>query len=598
MTFQIALVLILVTITSALLISERLRPDLVALLLLIVLGLSGLVTPLEMFSGFSRPAVITILSIFVITAALEHTGASRALGQQLNRLAGDSEPRAVLVVMIATALLSLVMNNIAAAAVLLPAAIGISKQTAIRPSKLLIPLAFASNLGGMATLYATANILVSAVLVDQGLAAYRLLDFLPVGLPMALAGILFVALVGRRWLPSHAVGGQPGPNRRTGGLSETYGLTSSVSGVYVKPGSDMAGLSLADGHWSQRFGVNVVAISRGNRLELAPVVEAEVLAGDVVVFTGQADRDVLSDHGLVPTNDPAWHGQFTSDQVSLVEVTLPPRSGIAGKTLRDINFRSKFNLSVIALWREGNTLQHKLIDMPLRFGDALLVQGQRDRINLLRQEPDFLILDEDVHPVASPRKAILAVALMLLAVGLPVANLLPIAEAAFTVAWLMVLLGCLTMDEAYGSVEWRAIFLIAAMLPLGIALTNSGAAALIGGQLVRTLGTWGPLAVAAGIYLVTMLLTQVMGGPATAVVLTPIAIAAARQVGVDPRGMAMAVAMGCSTVFLTPFAHASNLLVMGPGGYRFKDYARVGLPLSLVLFVVFLITLPWFWHIR
>src|SRR5579859_2638193 len=195
MTFQIALVLILVTITSALLISERLRPDLVALLLLIVLGLSGLVTPLEMFSGFSRPAVITILSIFVITAALEHTGASRALGQQLNRLAGDSEPRAVLVVMIATALLSLVMNNIAAAAVLLPAAIGISKQTAIRPSKLLIPLAFASNLGGMATLYATANILVSAVLVDQGLAAYRLLDFLPVGLPMALAGILFVALV-------------------------------------------------------------------------------------------------------------------------------------------------------------------------------------------------------------------------------------------------------------------------------------------------------------------------------------------------------------------------------------------------------------------
>lgn len=600
MTLSILFILCLVIAVSILLISDKLRPDLVALLLLVVLGVTGLVDPKELFSGFSRTAVITIIALFIITDGLERTGATRLLGQHLQRLAGGSEARAILVVMIATAVLSLVMNTIAAAAVLLPAVIGITRQTKIRPSKLLMPLSFAALLGGMATLYTTANILVSAALVDAGLRPYGVFDFVPVGLPMAIAGIGFMTLVGRRWIPEHGLGGQKDAVgvRGNGNLYETYGLRETVRAVYVKPGSALAGLTLGEGKWGSRLGLNVVGVSRGGAVKLAPPAGEEVLEGDIVLFTGFTDELEMTNYGLVFTEDPTWTGQLALGDVGLIEVTLPPRSSLAGKTLRDINFREKYDLTVLALWREGTTLREGLADIPLRFGDALVMQGRQHKVGLLRRDPDFLILEEYTTGIESARKAWLAVGLTTAAVVLPAFNILPIAEAAFAAASLMILFNCLTMDEAYASIEWKAIFLIAGMLPLGLAISNTGAAAWVGNGLVGLLGSWGSLAVAGGLFVLTMLLTQVMSGQATAVVLAPIAIAAAQHIGVDPRGLAMAVAMGCSMAFLTPFGHATNLLVMGPGGYKFRDYSRVGLPLTLVLFVVLLIVLPLFWNIR
>jgi di/tricarboxylate transporter len=344
--------------------------------------------------------------------------------------------------------------------------------------------------------------------------------------------------------------------------------------------------------------LNVVGISRGGAVRLAPAPAEEVLEGDVVLFTGYTDDEELSPFGLVLTQDPAWHGQMFSDQVSLVEVVLTPRSALAGKTLREISFREKHDLSVLALWREGTAIREGVGEIPLRFGDALLIQGRRSKIALLRGSADFIVLEEDTAGPESPRRAWLAIGLTTVAVVLPALNLLPIAETTFSAAALMVLFGCLTMDEAYGEIEWKAVFLIAGMLPLGLAMASTGTAAFVGQGLIRTLGAWGPLALAGGIYLATTLLTQVMSGQVTAVVLAPIAIAAARQVGVDPRGMALAVAMGCSTAFLTPISHAANLLVMGPGGYKFRDYSRVGLPLTVVLFVVLLLSLALVWGIR
>jgi di/tricarboxylate transporter len=323
-----------------------------------------------------------------------------------------------------------------------------------------------------------------------------------------------------------------------------------------------------------------------------------VLEGDVVLFTGFTDDEELARYGLAFTHDPTWQGHFVSDQVSLVEVTLAPRASLAGKTLREIHFREKYDLTALALWREGNTLREALADIPLHFGDALLLQGRRSKIKLLRDDPAFIILEEDTAGIESPRKAALAVALTLVALTLPAFNLLPIAESAFVAAALLVLFNCLSMDEAYGSIEWKAIFLIAGMLPLGLAMTHTGAAAFVGDLLVTALGGLGSLAVAGGLFLVTMLLTQVMSGQVTAVVLAPIAIAAAHSLGADPRGMAMAVAMGCSTAFLTPLSHPANMLVMGPGGYTFKDYTRVGLPLTGLLFVVLLVSLAVFWDVR
>lgn len=598
MTPTMLFVLGLVAAAAVLLVTERLRPDLIALLVLVALGVSGVVAPADLFAGFGRSAVITILALFILTDGLERTGATRWLGRRLQRLAGGSEGRAVAVVMAAAATLSLGMNNIAAAAVLLPVVLGLSRQRKLPPSRLLIPVSFGAMLGGMATVFTTANILVSNALAEQGLRPYGVLDFLPVGLPMALAGIAFMAVAGRKLLPWRALEGRatlrPGAN-----LTEAYQMRDVVRAVYVKPGSAMAGLSLAAGGWGEKLSLNVLGISRGGGVTLAPPRSETVREGDIVLFSGQIDQAELAPHGLVLTEDPAWGGQLVSEQISLVEVALAPRSTLAGKSLREIQFRDRYNLTVLAIWREGNTLRDGLAELPLRFGDALLMQGQRARIDLLRRDPNFLILEEDLGEAEalSPR-AWLAVGLMTAAVALAALNVLPIALSTFTAACLMVLSGCLSMDEAYAAVEWKAVFLIAGMLPLGAAMSSTGAAALVGERLVGLLGGGGALLVAGGLFLAATLLTQVLSGQVTPVVLAPIAIAAARQLGVDPRGLAMAVALGCSMAFLTPISHSANLLVMGPGGYRFGDYTRVGLPLSLVLLAVLLAGLALFWGIR
>lgn len=594
MTLPIVLVLTLILLASVVLISDKLRPDLVALLLLVTLGLTGLVEAKDLFSGFSRSAVITIMALFILTAGLERTGATRILGNHLGRLAGRSEPRVVFVIMVAGAALSLVMNNIAAAAVLLPIVIGITRQTGLRPSRLLMPLAFGTLLGGMATLFTTANILVSAALAEHGYRPYGVLEFLPMGLPIAAVGIPFMAVIGRRLLPFHGLGGEQRSNRD---LSETYGLKATVNAIQVKPGSAMAGLSLAEGSWGEKLGLNVVGITRRGNLKLAPARNEEVLEGDVILFTGYTDESELQPFGLALTHESNWQGQFTSEQVSLVEVALSPHATFIGKTLREINFREKHELTVLAIWREGHTIREGLADIPLRFGDALLLQGRRAKIELLRLAPEFLVLEEDVGEIESPRKAVIAVTLTTAAVLLPALNVLPIAESTFAAACLMILFNCLSMDEAYAAIEWKAIFLIAGMLPLGLAMTNTGAATFVGDVVVETLGRFGPLTIAAGLYLLTTALTQVIGGQVTPVVLAPIAIAAAQGIGVDPRGVAMAVALGASTAFLSPVSHSVNLLVMGPGGYKFTDYARVGWWLTMAIFGVLLVVLKVVWRL-
>jgi di/tricarboxylate transporter len=598
MTPTMLFLIVLVAGAAVLLITERLRPDLVALLLLVILGLSGIISADEMFAGFGRAAVITIMSLFIITAGLERTGVTRALGQQLGRLAGQTEQRAVLAIMGSTGALALVMNNIAAAAVLLPATVSLSRNTGLRPSRLLIPLAYASLLGGMATLFTTGHLVVSAVLVDAGFAPYGVFDFVPVGLPMALAGILFVALVGRRRLPQRRLGGETGPERPAGSLSEAYGMQQAVSAAYVRPGSPMAGLSLAEGQWGERLSLNVVGISRGANTNLAPQPREEILEGDIVLFTGITDDQELERYGLKYLDRHAWGGKLVSEQVRLVEVVLAPRSEFAGKTLRELRFREKYDVTVLAIWREGETLRDALAELPLRYGDALLIQGRASKLQLLRDEPGLLVLVEDAVPMHVPRKAWLAAGFTTTGVVLAATGVLPIAEAMFSVAVLMVLTNCLTMNEAYGAIEWRSIFLIAGMLPLGGAMVSTGTAAFLGQGLVDGLGQLGGLALAAGLFWAATLLTQVLSGQVTPVVLAPIAVASALAIGVDPRGMAMAVALGSSTAFLTPISHPSNLLVMGPGGYRFSDYARVGLPLTILLFVVMMAGLWAFWGIR
>ncbi|MCC7358839.1 MAG: SLC13 family permease [Anaerolineales bacterium] len=611
MTASIALLLLIVAAAGVALLAGRLRPDLVALLVLVLLGLAGLTPPADLFSGFSRTAVITILALFVITAALERTGATRFVGQWLGRAAGASEARQVLMVMAAAAALALVMTTIAATAVLLPVVIGLARRARRRPSRLLMPLAFGALLGGLVTLFTPANILVSSALVDAGYRPYSVLDFVPVGLPMAVAGIVYMTVWSRRRLPDRALWGRDGErdgeragepdsagDRPGGTLTEAYGLQAAVSAAYVKPGSALAGLSLHAGEWGRKLGLMVVGISRGGVVNLAPRAADEVLAGDLILFTGTTDDEELARFGLKLTADPAWSGQLASDAVSLVEVTLAPRSAFAGATLRELRFGEKYDLRALALWRAGQTVREAVAEMPLRFGDALLLQGRRSKLALLRDEPGLIVLEEDGGPLRLSRRALLALAVTAAAVGLAAANVLPLAEATFAAAVTLLLTGCLQMEEAYRAIEWRVIFLIAGLLPLSLAMTSTGTAALLGAALAGALGAWGPLALAGGLFVIAALLTQVFSAPITPLVLAPVAIAAAQRLGADPRALALAVALGCSTAFLTPLSQPGSLLVMGPGGYTFRDYGRVGAPLTLLLFGVMLAGLALWWGVR
>jgi len=585
----------IIAVAALLLVTERLRPDLVALLVLLALGLSGVVTPEEAVSGFSRSAVITILALFILTHGLEKTGVTRWISFRLLSLAGPSPARLTAILMLTAAALSVFMNTIAAAAVLLPITMSIARHSGHPPSRLLMPLAFGVLLGGTATLLTTANIIVSTTLAQHAIRPFGLLDFAPIGLPLMILGALLVVGLSPRLLPTRDVAGEVARmSRLRKELSQVYHLHEGTSEVVIEPGSSMAGQTLHEGGWGHTLGLTVLAISHHGRLRLAPDRDAQIQEGDVILLEGAPTPEQMEAYGLRFTSAPGLEDALVSYSVPIAEVTLAPRSALEGRTLRDIRFRERYGLQVLAIWRQGLVIQHELADIPLRFGDAMLVQGPRDRLDLLRYAVDFLLLEEAGNGRPG-RKGALATGILIACLGLAASGAIPIAVATLGGAALMVVTGCLTMDDAYHAVDWRTVFLVAGMLPLSIALDRTGTSALLGRALVDASGGFGALATAAILLLITVALSVLLGGQTVAVILAPVAIAAASAIGADPRAMAMAVALGCSLGFLSPLTHPASMLVMGPGGYTTRDYFRLGAPLTAVSILVTLAGLHWIW---
>lgn len=598
---DLVITLLILFVAAVLLLSDRVRADLVALLVVVALGVSGVLTAREAFSGFSSSAVVTMAAIFVLVAGLQVTGVTGQAGHLLQRLAGADERRLLVAVMTIGALLSLFMNNIAAAAILLPAVSGLASRTQVRLSRLLMPLAFATILGGMATLFTTTNIIVSGILRSEGLAGFGVLDFLPVGGPMALVGIGFVILVGVRFLPARQ--GMDGRRPAATGhpdLVGVYRLDERLFRARVPAGSVLLGRPIAASPLRERFGVNAVAIERNGALIPVTSPETVVAQDDVIVLEGNLDefsrRDVEPYLEILPSRQ--WtEDDLETDGVVVVEAVLAPRSGLLGQTLRAARFRDKYGMAVLGIWRQGRPLRTKLGDLPLQFGDALLLQGPRERIPVLETEPDLIILAGEAErgPALMPNKSRPAMGIMAFTLALATLNPALVGEIMLAGALVMVLARVLTMDQVYNAIEWRSIFLVAGLLPLGLAMAESGAAALLAERLVAWLSPLGPAALLAGLALLAVLLTQVINGAAVASVITPVAIQAAQQTGLDPRALAMGVALACSMAFMTPLGHAVNVLIMGPAGYRFGDFLRIGLPLTVVVFVVLMALLPVLW---
>ncbi len=603
LTPAIGQMLVILAIAIMLFITEWLRVDVVALLVLLTLMIANLITPEEAFSGFSSPAVLTVWAIFIVSGGLFHTGVANLLGDRLLRIAGNRPRRLVGLLMATVGAMSGVMNNVGATAVLMPAAVSISRKARVSASKLLMPLAFGSLLGGMTTLIGTPpNILVSDVLHQMGYEPFSLLDFAPVGVVALALGVIYMALFGLRSLPEQT------PTERMASaahpqvdLVDSYRLGERLFRARIPAGSGLVGKRLAESSLREEFELSVIGLERQGKASLALEKDTVLQRGDVLLIEGMVDNLVWAGSmGLfdVQPEIGVEDRDLQSEVVGIAEVLLAPRSGLVGKTLSEILFREKFSLTVLAILRDGRPRRTGLVDLPLRFGDTLLVQGRRQKIRILQREPDFVVLgDIEVAPAVRARKMPLALGLLVLMLVPVVAGWLPIAASALLAGVLMVITGCLTMDEAYQSIEWKAVFLVAGTLPLGIAMKNTGTAEYLAGFLVDSLGSLHPLALLAGFYVLTNLLTQFMSNAASTMLIAPIAIGAARQIGAEPHALLMTVAIAASAGFLTPVAHQANVLVMGPGGYRFGDYFKAGLPLNLLVFAVTLLIVPLLWSL-
>lgn len=584
-----------------LLLSEKLRPDLVALMVLVSLGGCGVLSQQEAFSGFSRSAVITILAVFILAEGLLRIGVADHIGAVLLRLAGKDERRLLVAVMGVGAFLSLFMNNIAAASVVMPAVAGASRRTGVSPSRLLMPLAFATILGGMATLLTTTNLVASGVLRDQGRPGLGVLSFAPVGLPLLAAGIAYMVFWGRRLLPSRTSAERQAALEAAGAdLIDVYRLGEKLFRARIPVGSTLHNRRISESALRERFRLAVVAIERNPHVILSPSPDVTIKEDDVLVLKGEVDdfrsKDTAPFLEILPS--PRWTDERLSSPTDVVvEAMLSPRSELIGHSIRSARFRVKYGMNVLALWRTGRQLRVGIGDIPLEFGDALLLQGPRAQLPVLRTEKDFILMaeedeDEPARPPVARRWKLLAVAIFTVTFVLAAIFSDQVGEIMLAGAVGMLLCNILTMDDAYNAIDWRSIVLIAGMLPLGLAMSKTGAAQLMADHLTTALAPVGPIGLLAALCLASVLLTQVMNGAAVTAVVAPIAIQAADHAGLSPRALVMGVALATSMAFLTPLGHPVNVLVMGQGGYRFRDYGRVGIGLTLLLMAILLLLLP------
>ena len=779
--FDIALVTTILVIALVLFVTEALRMDIVALLVVGAVTVTGLVTPAEAVAGFSNEAVITLWAMFIISEGLLRTGVGDLIGRYVMRLAGRNEAALVAVIMLASGGLSAFMNNIGVAVLMLPVVMGLARRARVPPSRLLMPLSFGCLLGGLTTQIGTPpNLLVSASLAEQGDFRFELFDFLPVGAAALIGGVLFFVAFGRRLLPTREAG-EFTRTRSQRNLRALYGLREFMFTVSLSGASGLAGRTLAESRIAA-LGLIVIAIERGRRIIRLPARQTELKAGDRLLVQGKREyieelrawqrvigrgetvpanlpltenlrmvqarvaegspliqnpinrqdlqlktrglaialrrgtrvrRSGLSrlplragDHVLlqgrvetadlarrmeefdevieldqgtlerlyrpnerlisvrVPAGSPLVglaYGEsrlaealefrllainredevnfipdpdevlreddrlllqtrnedletlravqeleieeemtpalnlYATDRLATEEVTLAPLSRLGSRTAGEMGFNEKYGLELVAIRRAGQTLHTDLQTERLNFGDALLLVGPRNNLRRLARDPSFI----EVTPFVPrrPRKRYAGL-IMIGVIGAVLTGWLPISIAALIGATLMVLIRCLSMEDAYRAIDWRAVFLIAGMLPLGTALANTGAARLLAGTAVDLLGTLGPWYVIGGLYLVTALATMIVPTAALVVLMSPVVLSASASLGIAPTTAMMAMAMAASASFTSPISHPANILIMGPGNYRFKDYIRAGIPLTLIVFVIVMLLLPIFWPLQ
>jgi di/tricarboxylate transporter len=589
-TFVVGLILVALVLFAL----EVTRPDVVALGVALTLLLTGTVDIAEGFSGFSNPAVITVIAMFILSAGLVRAGVADWIAARAIRAGGTSPMRLTLVVMLTVGVMSAFMNNIGAVAVLMPAIFVIARKAGYPATKLLIPLSFGSLLGGLTTLIGTPpNLLVSIALEDAGWAPFQMFDFAPTGLVIMLVGAAYMALVGRFLIRERA---------SVHDLTEQYELQDYLTELIVPEGSELADRTLAESNIHSRLGLTVLRIQRESeegRVYMTPSPQIVLRAGDRLIvegsitdLVGESSRplDIYAETKLTAES-------LTNEDTHLAEAAIAPGSRLIGTTIDRGWVRRRYGVLVLAFRRRGQTLRERFISVPLEVGDVLLVQGPEQSLGEMATSRDFLMVNRIESKRRFPRKAPLALGSMGTAIVLAATGVLHISVAGMVGVLLMVLTGCIRPEEMYRDVEWRVIFLIAFMMPLGIAMDDdhAGTARWLADRLVEVAGDLGPYVLLALLILFTTFITEVMSNAAASVLLAPIGIAIAVGLGFEPYPFLMGIAIGASTTFLTPIGHQANVLVYGVGNYRFTDFPRVGAPLNVLIFAVAMLVVPAVW---
>ena len=569
--------LLLVAVATLLLLTERLRPDLVALVVLAALILVRIVSPEQALSGLSNPATVTVACMFVISAGLQASGVVGYLGDRL-LMHGPSGRTALLALTgLVIAPLSAFINNTAVVAIFLPIVVRASQGNRLSPSQLMMPLSFFAMLGGVCTLLGTStNIVVSSIAAEHGLEPFRMFEFTRLGLLLLVAGAAYMLLVGRHFIPDRVKAEDPAPG---------FGLNRYLSEVIVLEDSPVIGKTLVEAKLGERYDLEVFGQTRNKVMRGVPDGYETLEEGDVLLVKAPVDALVRlrKTSGLdVKAGRHPDVASLHSDDSVLVEAVITPASNLEGRTLRGVNFRRRYGATTLAI-RRGEDVWEKIGRMRLRVGDELLILAPRKNLEQLKKgQESFVVLQELEVPVLNPLRAVTACLIAAGVVTVATTGWYPIALAAVLGAVAMVMTGCLPARRMYRDIDWRVVFLLAGLFPLGLALESSGAAEQTVHWMLKLTGSWGPNVVLGIFFVGAAVLTGFMSNAATAVLLAPLAITIAHGLGVEARPFLVALTFAASAAFWTPIGYQTNLLVYGPGGYRFGDYVRIGGPLTLL----------------
>lgn len=599
MTFELGMVLALLVAAITMFAINKPRMDAVALIMLVALPLTGIITVNESLAGFSDPNIVLIAALFVIGDGLVRTGVARTLGDWLAEKGGSSEIRMIAMLMLAVGSLGAFMSSTAITAIFIPVVLRIAQGTGASPGRLMMPLSSAALISGMMTLIATApNLVVSSELERHGFEGFRFFSFAPFGIPILFVGTAYM-LFARRWIGGgkEQVSGPAGPNLSD--WIDEYQLAGREHRVLITPGSSLAGKLLEQVRHEDVSGAKIIAIER-NKLLIQPTNKTELLAGDVLLIDLRADEATVHGlherFGLSPL--PLSGGYFTSraQDIGMAEVLLPASSALIGKTLVETNFSDEYDLRVIGLRRGKTALQTDLGSEDLRIGDTLLVIGPWRAIQMLQAHSEDLVLYkvpieiEEVLP--APGKGIQAVICLTLVVGLMVSGAIPNVLAALIGCLLMGALGIVDLTSGYRAIDWKTLVLIVGMLPFSIALQRTGGVELMADGLMFVIGGMGWRLVLACIFALTAVLGMFISNTATAVLMAPVAVALAEEFDASPYPFVMIVALAASAAFMTPVSSPVNTLVVTPGNYSFGDFVKIGVPLTILVMIVSVILVP------